>query len=126
MERCQLHLELLPETFAVCKVNDLTQVDWHLPYCFAGHTDTECSLVCREQDVPENAIKIEYGWRCFRIQGMLDFSLVGILADLSKVLADAGIAIFAISTYDTDHILVSAKQCDQAQQALRAAGYAMK
>lgn len=57
---------------------------------------------------------------------MLEFSLVGILADLSAVLADAGIAIFAISTYDTDHILVSAEQCDQAQQALRAAGYVMK
>ena len=114
-------IEILPADFSVCKVTDYSQVDPNAPYCFLAKTDAENSLVCETGRVPANVIAREDGWRALRIAGTLDFSLVGILAKIAATLADAGVSIFAVSTYDTDYILV--KDLSGAVRALDAAGY---
>ena len=118
-----MKLEVLPQLFSVCKVADYGDVDLGAPFVFTGATDGEKSLVCPTALVPANAIARSDGWRAFRVAGTLDFSLVGILAGLSKTLADAGIGIFAISTFDTDYILTKAEDFDRALVALRTEGH---
>lgn len=78
-------------------------------YCFIGKTNEEKSLMCITSEVPENTIQCDDGWKAFRIQGVLDFSLIGILAKVATVLADNGISIFAVSTYNTDYVLIKKK-----------------
>ena len=118
-----MELKKLNGLFSVCKVEDYSAVDWTSTYCFVGKTDEENSLVCLTKDVPDNTIQREDGWRAFRIQGVLDFSLVGVLAGLSALLAENQIGIFAISTYNTDYILTKAKNFDAAINAMRDNGY---
>ena len=118
-----MKLEVLPQLFSVCKVADYGGVDLGAPFIFTGATDGEKSLVCPTVLVPANTIARSDGWRAFRVAGPLDFSLVGILASLSKTLADAGVGIFAVSTYDTDYILTKAGDFDRAVAALRGAGH---
>ena len=88
-----------------------------------GKTDEEISLVCETNDVPENTIEREDGWRGFRIQGILDFSLIGILSKLSGILADIKIGIFAVSTFNTDYILVKDADFEKSLAVLLNAGY---
>ena len=109
--------------FTVCKVTDYSQVNLDAEFCFTGKTDEERSLVCLTADTPSNTIEREDGWRAMRIEGVLDFSLVGILSKISGLLADARIGIFAVSTYNTDYILVKAEDEMKALQTLEAAGY---
>ncbi len=118
-----MELEKLPFDFTVCKIPDISRVDPTQEFCFTGRTDEEFSLVCRTEDVPENVITREDGWKGFRIQGMLDFSLIGILADISGVLAENNIGIFVISTFNTDYIFVKAKLFDRAMNVLETSGY---
>ena len=80
-------------------------------------TDEELSLVLSEADVPRD-MRAERGWRAFKVQGPLDFALTGIMARLSGVLAEAGISLFALSTYDTDYILVREGDVVAARRAL--------
>jgi len=87
-------------------------------------TPQELSLVCDEKRVPEG-VKLEAGWRVFRVDGPLDFALTGILASIAAPLAQAGVSIFAISTFDTDYVLVKHEKVQQAAAALRAAGHAV-
>ena len=89
---------------------------------FIGKTDEEISLVCETNDVPENTIEREDGWRGFRIQGILDFSLIGILSKLSGILADNKIGIFAVSTFNTDYILVKDADFEKSLAVLLNAG----
>ena len=114
--------KLAPE-FTVCKVTDYSGVDLTAEYCFIGKTDEENSLVCRTDEVPENTLEREDGWRGFRIQGVLDFSLVGILAKIADLLAQHQISIFAISTYNTDYILLRKENYQKALDVLGGAGY---
>ncbi|AWI09491.1 ACT domain-containing protein [Ereboglobus luteus] len=88
-------------------------------------TDDEVSLVCEEGGVPASAVcaSIQRDWRVLKIEGVLDFSLVGILARITGVLSSKGISIFALSTYNTDYILVQSKSLPAAMSALRAEGY---
>ena len=116
-------IQALPEAFSVCKVADYSLVDREAVFCFTGRTDAERSLVCRTQDVPANATAREDGWRAMRITGTLDFSLIGVLAGISAVLAENGIGIFVLSTYDTDYILTKQETYARALQLLAQAGY---
>ena len=116
-------LYLLNEDFSVCKVLDYSKVDLTRPFCFIGKTDEENSLVCETEAVPENTTEREDGWKAFRIMGTLDFSLVGILAKLSALLAEAEIGIFAISTYNTDYVLTKETDFDRALDVLTENGY---
>ncbi len=119
-------LRPIKETLSICKVPDYSLVDLCKPYCFTGCTPDEKSLVCRTEDVPSNATSKDDGWTVFMIEGILDFSLIGILSGIASTLADAGIGIFAISTYNTDYILVKDENRTRAEEALRKAGYIIK
>lgn len=112
--------------FAVCKVADFTQVNAGVPFCFTAATDEENSLVCQAEHVPENVTCRDDGWRAFRIQGVLDFSLIGILADISRVLAAEEIGIFVVSTYNTDYVLTKKDSYTRALDALARAGYTIE
>lgn len=116
-------IRVLDENFCVCKVRSVDQIDFSAEFLFVGKTDQEISLVCPARVVPEHVPAREDGWKAFRIEGTLDFSLVGILAELSGLLAREGISIFAVSTFDTDYILVKEERLAPALHALEAAGY---
>ena len=119
-------IEPLDVNLSVCKVEDYSQVDICQPFCFTGSTDEEFSLVCPTDMVPGNATDRDDGWRAFRIVGVLDFSLIGILAGISEILAENKIGLFAVSTYNTDYILTKAEQYEKALEALKSAGYRIK
>ena len=86
-------------------------------------TDEEISLVCRSEDTPANTVECESGWKAFRIEGILDFSLVGVLSELSGILADNNIGIFAVSTFNTDYILVKEENFSKSISLLRDEGF---
>lgn len=86
-------------------------------------TEEELSLVCDDARTPQAGLKTERTWRALKVQGPLDFALTGILARLATTLAQAEISIFAISTFDTDYILVKEEQLEAAARCLRAAGH---
>ncbi len=115
-------IEWLKETFAVCRLPDRESLP-HGPFCFSAETDEEISLVCPQKTVPENAIACDKGWRGFRIKGVLDFSLIGILARISAILAEASIGIFVISTYNTDYVFVKEENVPETDRLLRDHGY---
>ena len=118
-----MELEKLDYELTVCKVASLQDLNPHMDFYFLGRTDEEISLVCPTPDAPEQATEREDGWKGFRIRGILDFSLTGVLAKLSAILAENRIGIFAVSTYNTDYILVKADSFDRAAEALVRAGY---
>jgi len=118
-----MEIKILDDNFSVCKVTDYSFVDLKSQYCFIGKTDEENSLVCMTDDVPANTTERDDGWRAFRIQGILDFSLIGILSEISTLLAKNEIGIFAVSTYNTDYILTKKENFDKAIDALLKAGY---
>ena len=120
-----MNLQVLPQAFTVCQVSDVTTVDFSREYVFLCKTDEELSLVCETASVPASTIAREDGWRAFRVCGVLDFSLVGILAELSGVLSKAGISIFAVSTYNTDYLFTKADVFERALETLAHAGYAI-
>lgn len=116
-------LRVLHPTFAVCQVTDLTAIDLSHPTVFIAHTEDELSVVCEEAIVPANATAIEHGWRMMKIEGVLDFSLLGIIARIAGLLADAGVSVFVVSTFNTDYILVREEKLSTALQSLRDGGY---
>ena len=116
-------LKVLPYTFSVCKVDDYKTIDLSSDFCFISKTDEECSLVCPTEIVPHNAIKRDDGWKAFRIEGILDFSLIGILARISETLAKEKIGIIAISTYNTDYIFTREIDFQRAIEILRKENY---
>ncbi|MCY7155441.1 ACT domain-containing protein [Streptococcus gallolyticus subsp. gallolyticus] len=118
-----LTIKLITEEFAVCQVEDYSQVNLENPFVFTGATDDEKSLVCPIALVPENALSVDKTWSAFRIEGVLDFSLIGILSKISSLLAENNIGIFAISTYNTDYILTKTTDFQSALRVLEEAGY---
>lgn len=118
-------LRLLGDRLAVCKLAPQAGIpEWARTGDLVSitRTPTELSIVCLHEVVPEG-VHAERGWRAFMVIGPLDFSLVGVLAALASVLAEAGISIFVLSTYDTDYLLVKEAQLERAASALIAAGY---
>ena len=118
-----MELKKLGYKLTVCKVETAADIDMSKDFYFIGKTDEELSLVCKTEDTPEKTMERDDGWRGFRIQGVLDFSLIGILSKLSGILADNGVGIFAVSTYNTDYILVKEGNFEKALTVLSAAGY---
>jgi len=119
---------LSPDLLAVCRMAaDEPIPAWALLGRFSSVTRTqaELSIVCPQDLVPDT-VQAERGWRAFQVAGPLDFALTGILAGLASALAAEGISLFAISTYDTDYILVKDRETGQAQAALVRAGCEVK
>ena len=118
-----MELKKLPDALTVCKLARPEDADVSKDLFFLSRTDEEISLVCPTASVPEKTLRREDGWRAMRIAGVLDFSLVGILAKISGLLADAQIPVFCCSTYNTDYILVRENTFSRASEILRAGGY---
>ena len=116
-------LKKIPHRLSVCKVADVSDLDLSADFYFIGKTDEELSLVCMTEAAPDRTTDREDGWKGFFIQGVLDFSLIGILSELSRILAENRIGIFAVSTYNTDYILVKEENYERALDALASAGY---
>ncbi|MFT4302545.1 MAG: ACT domain-containing protein [Desulfovibrio sp.] len=116
-------LEVLDGEFCICKVADTHAVNLDMPWLFVGKTDTELSVVCLVEHAPAQSLAREDGWRAFRVAGQMDFGLTGVLAGLATVLAQAAISIFALSTFDTDYILVKEEKLAKALEVLELAGY---
>ena len=120
-----MELSLLPDYLAICRLDPDTPVpSWAQEGGFHSVTRTayELSVVCAEHLVPGD-VQCEGGWRCLAVNGPLDFALTGILAGLAAPLAEAGISIFAISTFDTDYLLVKQQHLQQAVEVLLHSGY---
>lgn len=118
-----MKLKRIYQDFSVCQVEDYSLVNLQSEYCFIGKTDEERSLVCATDEVPSNVIKRDDGWKAFCVQGVLDFSLIGILSEIATVLADNAISIFAVSTYNTDYILIKSENYQRGLDILKSAGY---
>ena len=117
-----MNLKVIDVEFSVCKVEDYSQVDLNEGFVFTGHTDEELSLVCPTTLVPDNTTERNDGWKAFRIEGVLEFSLIGILSRISGVLADNAIGIFALSTFNTDYILTKESDFSKAIEVLEQGG----
>jgi hypothetical protein len=120
-----LTLTLLGQTFTVHQLPPDADVPVNVlmnPFLTITRTEEELSLVLPDS-VDFKSTRSNPGWACFRVEGPLEFSLVGILAGISSILAEAEIPIFALSTFDTDYILVKQEQAQAAGEALASAGY---
>ena len=118
-----MEIKKIDHNFSVCQVEDYSLVNLNSEYSSIGKTDEEKSLVCITDEVPANVIQQDDGWKAFRIQGVLNFSLIGILAKIAAALADNGISIFAVSTYNTDYVLMKKENYQKALDVLKALGY---
>jgi hypothetical protein len=125
MSNHKLRLIALSDPFAVCKLESIAPVPtWASSADFLSITRTadELSIVCPQDLVPDG-IRCEPGWRCLRVAGTMDFSMIGVVASLVTPLAQAGISVFVISTFDTDYLLVKETNFEAALSALRSAGH---
>jgi hypothetical protein len=127
--RLLLNLSLIGDRVAVCRLGPGSEIpEWVFRgggFASVTRTADELSLVCAESAVPDG-IQCEPGWRIFKIEGPLDFALTGVLASVAQPLAEAGVSIFAISTYETDYVIVKAPDLEKAVRALEAAGHWVK
>ncbi len=125
MEEGKRKLELLPHIYAVCRLDNNAPVPaWATrgPFCSVTRTAGELSLVCPEHRIPDGVTK-NGGWQVLKVEGLLDLSLTGVLASLTGPLAREGISVFALSTYDTDYVLVKKEQLEKTIQILGTEGY---
>ncbi len=122
-----LTLSVLPEPLAICRLEREASVpDWTTGgFVSITRTRDELSIVCDERAVP-SGVKTDRGWRALKIEGPLDLALTGVLASIAVPLAEAQINIFAISTFDTDYVLVKADRVAEAIGVLRNAGHVVE
>lgn len=118
-----MKLKKLSYDLTVCKLSSISDIDLSDEIYFIGKTDEEISLVCKTENVPKKTIECDDGWKAFRIQGVLDFSFIGILSKITSILAENKIGIFAVSTYNTDYILVKDENFVRAMEVLVELGY---
>ena len=125
INRIMLTLTLLEQTFTLHRLEPDAEIPapaLRNPFFAVTRTANETSLVLPDS-IEIDSDKSDTGWACFKVEGPLEFNLVGILAGIASVLAEAQVSIFALSTFDTDYILVKREQVQAAKEALRAAAY---
>ena len=118
-----MEIKKIDHNFSVCQVEDYSLVNLNSEYSFIGKMDEEKSLVCITNEVPANVLQGDDAWKAIRNQGVFDFSIIGILAKIAAALADNGISIFAVSTYNTDYVLMKRENYQKALDVLKALGY---
>lgn len=121
----KLTIVLLPDRLAICKLSPAAPIPaWAHggPFNSITRTDDELSIITADNNIPTD-VTCDHDWRAFKVQGPLEFSLTGVLESVAHPLAEAGISIFAIATYNTDYVLVKAANLEQAISALRNAGH---
>ena len=122
-----LNLKPLPQDLAICRLDPDRPVPENLmqaPFYSITRTAQELSVVCPESAVPQNA-RAERGWKALKVEGPLDFATTGVLASLTGPLAEAHVSVFALSTYETDYLLIRSTDVTAAISALRAAAHSI-
>ena len=109
--------------FTVCKIQDLTDIDFSRDFVFLSKTDEEISLVCESQFAPKNMVAIETDWKALKINGILDFAMTGVIAKIANILASAEISVFVVSTYNTDYIFLKSRNFEKSVSLLENNGY---
>ena len=125
MSDITLDLSILDERLAICRLDQQAEIpSWAIqrPFFAVTRTSDELSIVCPEQNTPSD-VCCEGGWNALKLAGPFAFELTGILTAVATPLAEAEIGIFAISTYDTDYVLVKAAQLDRAIEVLEEQGH---
>jgi hypothetical protein len=123
-----MQLKILDQTFAILKLPPTDPIPswaWQGEVFSVTRTDEELSIVCPSECLPDNE-RFEYlekDWKCLKVEGILDFTQTGILSSLAKPLADNRISIFAVSTYNTDYLLIKSRFMDQARAVLEKEGH---
>jgi hypothetical protein len=123
-----LVLSALPERLAICRLDRGVEIPtWAVtaPFCSITRTPDELSVVCTERHVPLE-MTCERGWRALKFEGPLDLELTGVLVSVAAPLAEAGVSVFAIATYDTDYVLVRESQLDLAGSVLSERGHVVR
>lgn len=121
----KLTLKLLKDKYSVLRLNKNDEIPkwiFNEEFFSITRTEDELSIVCLQDKVKEY-IKCERNWRILKIEGPLDFSLIGILSKISTLMANNNISIFAISTYDTDYILIKEETINRAIEILENSNY---
>lgn len=118
-----MNIQQLPMEFCVCRLSSMDGPGLPEGLFFLAKTEDEISLVCEAGRVPENATAVQPGFSAFKLCGVLDFDLIGIIAGIAGVLAKNRISIFVVSTYNTDYFLVKSAECGRASRVLERAGY---
>jgi hypothetical protein len=124
----QLHLTVLPGEFAVCRLPAGVAppaIDPVTAFWSVTVTPEEVSVVCRAEAIPEGA-EVHRGLRTIKVEGPLDFDVVGVLGSLTAPLAQANVSVFGVSTYDSDYILVNDADLRRALSALKIAGHLIR
>ena len=121
-----MKLQKIERDFSICKLDNVEQVDFSQDFIFLQKTSDEVSIVCESINIPSNAVSVEAGWKAVRVSGVLDFGLIGVIAGISKILADAKIGIFVISTFNTDYIFMKSEEFPKGVQLLEQNGYTIK
>jgi hypothetical protein len=125
MTKHKLKLVVLTPVFAVCRLDPFAPFPaWASSSVFTSITRTsdELSVVCQQHLVP-NGIQCERNWRCIRVSGKMVFSMIGVVASLATPLAESGISVFVVSTFDTDYLLMKETELEKALAVLQAAGH---
>ena len=114
-------LQRLEPQFSVCKLASIQGIaSWDADFVFLCKTDEELSLICESDMLPADVLAVEEGYRGMRLQGELDFALIGVLAKVSSALAEVGISLLAVSTYNTDYFFVKERVFDRAAEIVAA------
>ena len=121
-----MELQRIGYDFSICKIDHIEQVDFTREFVFLSKTSDEISLVCETDYAPPGVIVSEHGWKALKISGILDFGMIGVIAKISNILAEAEISIFVVSTYNTDYVLLKAENFDRGLQVLVSNGYVVK
>jgi len=127
MQKRQLKLSLLDGMYAICAFESDTPIpDWAVTasLCSITRTKKELTVVCPQNIIPAG-IKHDHGWRCFRIDGSFDLNQIGVISSLAAPLAQAGISIFVVSSYDTDYIMVNEEKVEQAIAVISGDGHSI-
>ena len=121
-----MELQKIDRDFTICRTSGLNHIDFTREFVFLSKTDDEISLVCESDYVPPDVVISDPGWKALKILGILDLGLTGVISKIAGLLAEAGIGIFVVSTYNTDYILLKAVNFDGGVQTLARNGYAVK
>ncbi|MCL2362545.1 MAG: ACT domain-containing protein [Defluviitaleaceae bacterium] len=120
-----MELQRIGCNFSVCKIARIEDIDFSREYVFLSKTSDEISLVCETEHTPPDVLASEPNWRALKISGILDFGMIGVIAKISCILAEAKISVFVVSTYNTDYILMKSENFDSGVSALSSNGYAI-
>lgn len=125
MEERRLKLQLLDPEFGIIRFDAYDKIpDWifKLEFYSITRTETELTIVCPSYKIPE-PVDFDGGWKCLRVEGTFSFNEIGIIASLSNTLAQHGISIYVVSTYDTDYVSVKEKNINKTIEALQGQGH---